>query len=84
MLPNDDGRPLRSSKQCQANVLYIHASVPLEKTIILVLPMPKNVSFHGNKLKEKSSDFMLKENIRKRKWRANITTDLVKHNKYKV
>ena len=37
-----------------------------------ILSTPKNVSFDGKKMKEKSSDFMLKENVRKRKWSANI------------
>ena len=43
----------------------------LEKTNILDLSTPKNVSFDGKKMKEKSSDFMLKENVRKRKWSSN-------------
>ena len=34
-------------------------------------------------MKEKFSDFILKEKIRKRKWRANIRKDPVKHKKYK-
>ena len=53
----------------------------LEKTNILVLPTPKDVSFDGEKLKEKPRDFMLKEKIRKRKWKANIRKGPVKRKK---
>ena len=40
-------------------------------------------TFRRDKLKQNSGDFMLKEKVRKRKWRANIRKDPAKYKKYK-
>ena len=63
--------------------MYIHVSGSPRKGEYSGLTNFQKCHLRQDKLKEKSSDSMLKEKIKKRKRRANIRKDPVKHKKYK-
>ena len=61
--------------------MYIHVSGRPRKDNYPGLKNAWKCKLRRDKLQEKSSDFMLKEKIRKRKCRANIRKDPVKYKK---
>ena len=66
------GPPLRPFKQFMADVLYINVSGDPKEDEYFGFINSQKCKLRRKKLKEKSNDFMLKENVRKQKWIANI------------